>query len=310
VLKNLLDLGESVVAYDLSADTRRAAMIVEAETLSRVVQVTGDVCDVDGLVGAIDAHAITHVIHLAALQVPFCKADPIKGARVNVLGTLAVLEAIRRSEGRIPRLSYASSAAVYGSEAEEGGGMVTEADDPHPGTHYGVFKRANEGNARVYWNDEGIPSVGFRPLTVFGPGRDQGITSSPTVACKAAVVGKKYHIPFGGKTAMVYVDDVAKLFIAAADAGLDGARVYNVCGEIVSMADIVGAIHEASGTRDLIGFDAEKSIPITPLIDEGKLRQDFKEIGMTRFSDGMRSTVATFQSLHEQGRLDTREIQS
>ena len=53
-----------------------------------------------------------------------------------------------------------------------------------PTTHYGVFKRANEGNARVYYLDHGLNSVGLRPLTVYGVNRDTGLTSDPTKAKK------------------------------------------------------------------------------------------------------------------------------
>ena len=58
-----------------------------------------------------------------------------------------------------------------------------------PGNHYGVYKMANEGTAQVYWADNGVPSVGLRPMTVYGAGRDQGMTSSPTAAIAAAVLG-------------------------------------------------------------------------------------------------------------------------
>ena len=55
--------------------------------------------DLNALERALDEHAITHVIHLAALQVPFVRADPPLGARVDVLGTVNVFEAVRRRSG-------------------------------------------------------------------------------------------------------------------------------------------------------------------------------------------------------------------
>ena len=63
---------------------------------------------------------MTHVIHLAALQVPFCRADPPLGARVNVVGTVNVFEAVaRRGDGGIAPVVYASSIAAYDA-LEEG----------------------------------------------------------------------------------------------------------------------------------------------------------------------------------------------
>ena len=82
-----------------------------------------------------------------------------------------------------------------------------------PSTHYGVFKCCNEGNARIYFQDHGISSVGLRPWTVYGVGRDLGMTSEPTKAIKAVLLGRPYHISFGGWTDFQYVDDVAKTFV-------------------------------------------------------------------------------------------------
>ena len=58
------------------------------------------------------------------------------------------------------------------------GVRVTEDADGHPINHYGVHKQANEGAARVYWQDDGLASVGLRPHIVYGPGRDHGIEMS------------------------------------------------------------------------------------------------------------------------------------
>ena len=53
-----------------------------------------------------------------------------------------------------------------------------------PRTLYGVYKLANEGTARVYWQEDGVASVGLRPFSVYGPGRDQGLTAGPTLAMR------------------------------------------------------------------------------------------------------------------------------
>jgi nucleoside-diphosphate-sugar epimerase len=73
----------------------------------------------------------------------------VKGAMVNVAGTLHVFEAARKLP-QIPHIVYASSAAVAGS-AQDYKGKIKDSDHHIPRTHYGVFKLANEGNARIYW---------------------------------------------------------------------------------------------------------------------------------------------------------------
>src|SRR5947209_5656814 len=104
VARNLLERGDQVWMYDLKEDPRRLRLILDEDRVRQVGYVAGDVTDLDGLRAALDRHGITHVVHLAGLQVPVCRADPLLGARVNVLGTLAAFEAVRLSQGRVRRL--------------------------------------------------------------------------------------------------------------------------------------------------------------------------------------------------------------
>src|SRR5439155_1251953 len=93
-----------------------------------------------------------------------------------------------------------------------------------PATHYGVYKVANEDTARVYWDEHKVPSMGFRPLSVYGPGRDFGVTADPTLAMKSAVLGRAFKIRWGGRTDLVYTEDVARALTAAAASRLDRER--------------------------------------------------------------------------------------
>src|SRR5262249_22821096 len=151
-----------------------------------------------GLKAAIAGHGITHVVHLAGLQVPTCRADPLLGARVNVLGTLAVFEAVRESGGQIQRLVYARSAAVFGTPEDSPPDGLADDVRLSPTTHYGLFKSCNEGTARVSFQDHGLSSIGLRPWTVYGVGRAFGMTSEPTKAIKSLALGRRYRISYGG----------------------------------------------------------------------------------------------------------------
>ena len=212
-VRNLVREETPVVVFDLASDPRRLKLIMSDDELARVTFVTGDITDLEALERALDDHAITRVIHLAALQIPFVRANPPLGARVNVVGTVNVFEAVARRRDRIGSLVYASSAAVYDAVDAGESGVVAHGAAGHPTTLYGVFKQANEGTARVYWQDARVASIGLRPYIVYGPGRDQGLTSSPTKAMVAAALGKPYHIPYGGRAAYQYADDVARTFI-------------------------------------------------------------------------------------------------
>jgi nucleoside-diphosphate-sugar epimerase len=188
-VRALLDRGHDVVTYDLGGSDHRLRLALTDEQLAKLARVHGDVTDLAQLERVLDEHDVTAVIHLAALQVPFVRDDPVAGARVNVTGTVNVLEAVRRRGGGMRPVVYASSIAA-----------VPEPGEAHPSTLYGVFKLANEGTAERYFADYGVSSVGLRPHTVYGPGRDQGLTSAPTSAMAAAAAGREYRIPFGGST--------------------------------------------------------------------------------------------------------------
>src|SRR5262245_63317970 len=119
ITKNLLAKGSQVWVYDLKEAPRRLRPIMTDADVRRVAFVQGDVSNQSGLQEAISKHAISRVIHLAGLQVPTCRANPILGATVNVVGTLCVFEAVRLAGDQVKRLVYASTAAVFGPRSEE-----------------------------------------------------------------------------------------------------------------------------------------------------------------------------------------------
>ena len=307
VTKRLLDAGARVVVFDRDADPRRLRLIMDEEEVARTTVVTGDITDAGALPPVLEEFEVEHVIHLAGLQVPTCRADPRAGALVNVVGTVNVFEAARLSGGRVKRIVYASSAAVYG--ASEDGRAVSERDEPQPSTHYGVFKRANEGNARVYYLDQGISSVGLRPLTVYGVGRDFGITSDPTKAMKAAVVGRPFRIRFGGRTDFQYVSDTADTFIRAAVSDLEGAHVFNLHGETFAMADVVAEIERVRpDARGRITLD-ETPLAIPAEFDDAAVRAALGPLPATPLAEGVRATVERFAQLQREGRLDISDLE-
>jgi UDP-glucuronate 4-epimerase len=246
----LLREGAAVTAFDIGAERHRLELIMEPDELERVTFVRGDVTELEGVERVLDEASVTHVLHLAAMLIPLAREDPVKSARVNVVGTVNVFEAVRRRE-RVRGLAYASSAAAYSGED---GVRVREDAVGHPTTQYGVHKQANEGAARVYWLDHGLPSIGLRPYTVYGPGRDTGLTADPTLAMAAAAAGEPYRIRFGGRMQLQYAADAARAFVDAARRceRREGALVGNLGGPSVHVAEIVAAIEsvvpEAAGT--------------------------------------------------------------
>jgi nucleoside-diphosphate-sugar epimerase len=296
VTRNLVREGLHPVVFDLGSDPRRLKLIMTADELAQVTFVTGDVTDLEAVERTLDENDITHVIHLAALQVPFCRANPPLGARVNVVGTVNMFEAVARRRDRISKIVYASSVAVYDAVDAGPGAIVQHGQSGHPANLYGVYKQANEGTARIYWQDLQVASIGLRPYTVYGPARDQGMTSSPTKAMFAAAVGQPYHIPFGGRGDFQYADDVAKAFIACARVPFAGAEIFNLRGSVVHMSDVITAIEVAEpAATGAITFD-DKPLALPEEADATPLIQLIGAIPYTPLEQAVAETVGLFRA--------------
>src|SRR5262245_13496699 len=274
ISKQLLDRSHSVFIYDLKEDPKRLRLIMPEEQLRKIKFIPGDVTDLKKLQAAIDGHSITHVIHLAGLQVPVCRANPILGATVNVVGTLAVFEAVRLAKKPIERLVYASSAAVFGPPNKYPSEPLADDVPLVPSTHYGFFKCCNEGNARVYFQDFGLSSIGLRPWTVYGVGRDFGMTSEPTKAIKSVALGRKYHISYGGYQDLQLVEDVAATFVECLEGVYNGAKSYNLRGHVVDLPTFRRALRKVAPEADGLITHGDRQIAIAYDLDDGALQRD------------------------------------
>jgi nucleoside-diphosphate-sugar epimerase len=303
IVKALNERGDNTVVFDRSDDARRLAAIMSPDDLERVRFVVGDITNAQSVLASLKESAAKRIIHLAGLQVPACQADPVGGALVNVVGTLNVFEAA--STVGAEKVVYASSAAVFG--LSEDGVCLDETAVCDPLTHYGVFKRTNEGNARVYFLNRGLNSIGLRPLTVYGVNRDTGLTSDPTKAMKAAIFDVPFHIRFGGSTDFQYVADTAATFIACADAPLAGAHVFNLHGETVEVRQIAEIINREVD-RELITFGGDP-IPIAPALSDAAIRLAIGHLPATPVEVGIRETMRRFADLRAAVMLDTSDIE-
>jgi nucleoside-diphosphate-sugar epimerase len=290
VARAVLADGDEVVGYDLGDDTARLRLVL-GDDADRVTLVRGDVTDLGAVERALDEHAITRVVHLAALQVPFVRANPPLGMRVNVAGTVNVFEAVAKRLDRIPGVAYASSTAVYSasdpSPAPESGGTA-------PSTLYGVSKLADEGIARVYAADAGLPSIGLRPYVVYGPGRDQGMTSGPTAAMLAAVHGEPYAIGFTGTAQYDYAPDVARAFVTAASAAHEGAAVYNAPGVPARVEEVVASIRRVVPDAEITW--SGDLLPFPPRLESVGFDRDVGPFPRTPLDVGVAATIEHFRA--------------
>jgi nucleoside-diphosphate-sugar epimerase len=299
----LLDEGVPVVATDLSPDLRRFELISQGRP-GQPEFAELDVTSSRDVAAIVADHGITHVVHLAGLQLPFCAADPPLGALVNVVGTVNVFEAIRASGGHIG-LAFASSAAVFGKPDRHPAGVVADNSPLLPDSFYGVYKVANEGTASVYATGHGIGSIALRPFIVYGLGRDQGMTSDPTKAMLAAAAGVPFQIKFSGSMLLTYAADCARAFIASARAaaGSGEAISLNVPGHRISVPALAGLIEDVlPGSGRLITWD-RNPLPVPSVLAGPAIHDAVGDVPNIPLADGVRETIKGFQDALAAGRL-------
>ncbi len=283
----LADEGAYVVAYDLGDDPSRLRLATAAE----IPIVQGTITDRETLGRVLDEHGITHIVHLAALLIPQIKADPPYGTAVNVGGTVNVFDAAKT---RGIQVCWASSAAVYSQQDDTGAPVPNDAPG-HPVSFYGVHKQACEGLARIFWQEEGVASIGIRPFVVYGPGRDNGLTASPSLAMAAAARGEDSTIAFGGRTQLQFAPDSGRVFVAAARAATQGARVFHLGGPAESIADCAAAIEEAAGVS--VHVDEETILPFPEEFDGAALEDAIGPISWTPLAEGVRRTIERLRAV-------------
>ena len=290
VLALLVRAGVPACAFDLSEDKRRPRLLIAEGDLEKIQWHTGDVSESKVIVEVFEALRPCAVIHLAALQVPFCKADPVAGAKVNVVGTVNVFEAARRLG--IGRIAYASSIAAYGAMDEGHGAMHTL---------YGAYKYCDEQIAKVYSQDWNVASVGIRPGVVYGVGRDQGLTSKTTFAILAAAAGKPYEVPFSGGVSWLHAGEVASAFIHAVSRERKGAPVFDMNGVYAPVEEGLRILRQIAPSAAITSSGQPLAFPMH-LPDE-PLRAYLGEYGSMPLDRGIRETYESFRSLIRRGML-------
>jgi len=280
-----------VIAGDLTTTGSAVRALIGADAARSVRFVRCDVTQAGAVEQIVAEHGITRIVHSAALQIPFVAADPVRGAEVNVMGTVRVLEAARRSAGQVRGIAYASSSAALGT-----------AEGERPETLYGVLKACDEEIARFYARDYETPSVGLRPCVVYGPNRDQGLTSALTTAIKAAVLGRPFTIPFTGSLDAQFTRDVAWTFVLAAMAGPEGAPVFDLHGEVVSVPRFVETIAELVPGADALLDAGTSALPgRLEFDDDAELQALLGPLPKTALEEGIALTIRAYARALEEG---------
>lgn len=275
IIRRLAACGLDVRVFDIH-ERRQTVASIAGDMAHQLDWRVGDIASAEAVREAMQGCG--GVIHLAGILTPDCSANPVRGAQINLIGTLNVFEAAQTEN--IAQVVYTSSAGVYGP---------FDAQHPLPMTHYGAFKLATEGSARAYWQDRQIASIGFRPFVVYGPGRETGVSAGPSLACRAAARGEAYTLGYTGAAGLIYVDDVAQAFEQALRAPVQGAHVYNLVGQTATVDEVMAEIRrQAPGAR----LQAEgPPLTIAPGLCEEGLEQLLPGRQTTSLPEGIAATL-------------------
>jgi len=145
--------------------------------------------------------------------------------------------------------------------------------------------------------------VGLRPWSVYGLGRDSGLTADPTLAAKAVVMKRPFRIRVSGKMDLQYVEDVAAAFVEALLSPLEGAHVFNLAGEIVDMEDLIGVLERLRPGAGQLLSAGGAPVPVAHNVDGSRIRELIPGIPNTPLEAGLERTLRHFERLESEGRL-------
>jgi UDP-glucose 4-epimerase len=244
----LLAEGDEVAVVDhLKKPPRRWV----ADAMSREMGLhVADVRRLDELMPAFTASRPEVVLHLAAqVDVRRSVADPAFDAQVNVAGTVAVLEAARKSGAH--RVVLASTAAVYGDPSA----LPTPEDAAiAPLSPYGTSKAAAEWYLGQYARLHGLSTLALRMSNVYGPRQDRhGEAGVVAIFAGALESGQRVTVFGDGRQTRdyVYVEDVVRAWVRAARSGATGAVNVSTGTEISvhELTQAMGVEYDTSPPR-------------------------------------------------------------
>jgi len=237
-----IERGAEVAVIDDLSTGRRSNLNDKARLFE------SDICDTAAVAAAYDALRPELVFHLAAqADVRRSMDDPMHDARINLIGTLNLLENARRVGAR--RFVFASTGgAIYG---EPGTTPVPEGAPEAPLSCYGASKRAAEGYLQIYRAAHALPTTALRFANVYGPRQNPKGEAGVVAIFSLALLEGRVPVIFGDGTKTrdyVYVEDIVRANLLAADRDVDGT--FNIgTGKKTTDREVFDAVRAAVGVE-------------------------------------------------------------
>jgi nucleoside-diphosphate-sugar epimerase len=234
LVRELANQGKKVIAYDFTPDATYIA-----DCLDQITFVYGDVADMPHLMRVVADHNVGIIFHLAYMLVPDTDNRLSTAIRTNCAGFQNVLEAARIANVR--RVVWPSSQAVYGLAEFYPDEPLSEDVFVNPVTLYGACKLFNEHIARFYHKQHGLDSIGFRKPVVYGLGKSRRRDLSVAhLLVENALLGRPLQMPPVDYYAnYIYVKDVVRAYLLAAQAPRPEHIIFNVGGHVYRNSEVV-----------------------------------------------------------------------
>lgn len=242
------------------------------------------------------------ICHLAAqIDVRKSVEDPVHDATINVLGTLNLLEAIRRSGARTRFVFSSTGGAIYGSFAPP---PTAEDAGKDPDAPYGITKMTAEHYLAYYARVHSLDTVVLRYSNVYGPRQDpHGEAGVVAIFC-GRILGKRPMTVYGDGSQTrdyVYVSDVARANLLAATADLppvarSDSRAFNIgTGVETSVVRLTEVLNAAAGTNVPVEKAPARLGELQrSAVDIGKAHKVLGWSPRTSIEDGLRDTFRFF----------------
>jgi UDP-glucose 4-epimerase len=228
----------------------------------RVVLVEGDVRDR----GAVERvmHGADGVLHMAALRITACAAEPRDAFDVMCAGSFNVVSAAQQAG--VKKVVAASTASIYGM-AER----FPTTEDHHPynnRTWYGASKVMLEGLLRSFNDMYGLPYVALRYFNVYGDRMDiHGKYTEVLIRWMERLEAGQPPLILGDGTQtmdFVYVEDVARANVLALSSDVSD-EVFNVAtGVETSLNDLAAALAQVMGVQVAAEYGPERKVNAVP----------------------------------------------
>lgn len=238
------------------------------------------------------------VFHAAAqISVSLSAREPAIDAKTNVMGTLNVLDAIRKAPGAPAKFVFVSTGGAMYGEPENL--PAPETLPAEPGSPYGASKHTVEVYLPVYKRLFDIEHTTLRLANVFGPRQDpHGEAGVVAIFSRAMLAGNQLTIFGDGKDERdyVYVQDVVEALVSAAGAMKPGP--YNVgTGIGTNVNDLFGMLAELCEYEQPANYGPPRAGDIGKIsLDSEAIRKNLGWKPQTQLVDGLAETVAWFRN--------------